>query len=66
VPRSGSIAVFYGTGHMDDMERRVINQLHYRPDGDNWLTAFSSDLRETGMSQVEIQFIRNMVNASSK
>ena len=46
VPRSGSIAVFYGTGHMDNMEKSITRQLHYRPDGDIWLTAFAVDLRQ--------------------
>jgi len=63
VPRSGSIAVFYGTGHMDDMQRRVMEQLHYRPVGDTWYTAFSADLRETGLSKTMIQFIRSTIKA---
>ena len=30
IPRHGSIAVFYGAGHMDDLEQRVTGELHYR------------------------------------
>ncbi len=61
VPRSGSIAVFYGTGHMEDMEKRVIRELNYRSDGEIWLTAFSVDVRKTGLSATELQMMQNLV-----
>lgn len=61
LPRSRSIGVFYGTGHMEDMEKRVTRQLNYRPDGDVWLTAFSVDIRKTGMSPYELQMMQNLV-----
>jgi len=51
---------------MDDMNVASSIKLHYRPDGDNWLTAFSSDLRETGMSQVESSSSATWSIASSK
>ena len=61
VPRSGTISVFYGTGHMDDMERRVVRDLNYRPAGDIWFTAFSVDVRKTGLSPGELESMRNMI-----
>jgi hypothetical protein len=61
VPRSGSIAIFYGTGHMDDMERRLSQELGYRPADDLWLTAFSVDLRQTGLSPGQLQMVRNII-----
>ncbi len=61
VPRSGSISVFYGTGHMEDMEKRITRDLDYRPDGEIWLTAFSVDVRKTGLSPSELQMMQNMV-----
>lgn len=61
VPRPGSIAVFYGTGHMEDMEKRITRELHYRPDGEIWLTAFSVDARKTGLSPSQLQMVRNIV-----
>ena len=61
LPRSGSIAVFYGTGHMENMEKRVIRDLGYHTDGEIWLTAFSVDIRKTGMSPAELQMMQNMV-----
>lgn len=63
LPRSGSIAIFYGTGHMDNMEKVITRQLHYRPDGDIWLTVFSVDLRQTGLNPAQIQMLRAMVKA---
>ena len=30
VPPSGSIAVFYGAAHMDDIQSHLTNDLHYR------------------------------------
>src|SRR5208282_4918762 len=60
-PGSGSIAVFYGLGHMDDLEKRVTGELHYRPADETWLTAFSVDLQKGGISVGEAQFIRNLV-----
>ena len=61
VPRSGTISVFYGTGHMDDMERRVVRDLNYRPTGDVWFTAFSVDVRKTGLSPGELESMRNLI-----
>ncbi len=61
MPRTGSIAVFYGAGHMEDLERRITRELHYQPAGEVWLTAFSVDLRKNGLSPAEIQVMRNLV-----
>jgi hypothetical protein len=60
-PRSGSIAVFYGAGHMDDLEKRVTGDLHYRPADETWLTAISVDMRQSGLSPTEAQFLRNFI-----
>jgi hypothetical protein len=61
VPRKGSIAIFYGTGHMANMEEKLETELHYRPAGDVWLTAFSVDLQKSGISPGEALMLRNMV-----
>ena len=60
-PSSGSIAVFYGAGHMDDLEKRLTGELHYRPTDDLWLTAFSVDLRSSGISPTEARWMRALV-----
>jgi hypothetical protein len=58
-PRPKSIAVFYGAGHMNDLERRVSEALGRRPSEDRWLTAFDLDPRTAGMSQAEIKWVRS-------
>jgi hypothetical protein len=63
VPPTGSIAIFYGTGHMPNLEKRLTRDLHYRPDGEMWFTAFSVDLRKTGLSPAEIEWMRNLLKA---
>jgi hypothetical protein len=61
IPRSGSIAVFYGAGHMDDLEKRVTGELHYRSADEIWLTAISVDMRRSGLSPTEVQFLRSLI-----
>jgi hypothetical protein len=63
IPRSGSIAVFYGAGHMDDLEKRITGDLHYRPSGETWLAAFSVNLRKSGISPMEAQIMRNLIKS---
>ncbi len=61
LPPAATVAIFYGTGHMDDLERRLTSQLHYRPAGEVWFTAFSVDIRQTGLSGGEVQMVQNLV-----
>jgi dienelactone hydrolase len=56
-----SISVFYGAGHMDDLERRLRREFGYRPDGDLWLPAFSVDYSKAGLNVIEATFIRAMI-----
>jgi len=63
VPLAGSIAVFYGAGHMDDLEKRVTGDLDYHPTDETWLTAFSVNLRKSGISPAEAQMIRSLVKS---
>ena len=59
--QNDSISLFYGTGHMPDLEMRLRNELHYRPAGQVWLTAFSVDLGRTGISSAEVALVRGFV-----
>jgi hypothetical protein len=63
MPRSASIAVFYGAGHMDDLEKRVTDDLHYRSSEEIWLPAFSVNLRQSGISPAEAQLMRNLIKS---
>ncbi|HXR07788.1 MAG TPA: hypothetical protein VN765_10690 [Candidatus Acidoferrum sp.] len=61
IPPNGSIAVFYGAGHMDDLEKRLTGDLHYRPAEEKWLGAFSVDLRKSGISPFAAHWLRSIV-----
>lgn len=61
IPATGSIAVFYGAGHMDDMEKRITSGLHYRAAEETWLTAFSVDMRKSDISPDEAQWMRTLI-----
>lgn len=61
MPRSGSIAIFYGTGHMDNMEKRITRDMKYRAAEEMWLTAFSVDTRKSGLSAGEMEMVRSLV-----
>lgn len=56
-----SISVFYGAGHMDDLERRVRREFGYRAESDLWLPAFTVDYAKAGLSVVEATLLRTMV-----
>ena len=56
-----SISVFYGAGHLADLEKRFRAELGYRPRNDVWLTAISVDLRETGLTPGEMETMRGLI-----
>ena len=55
------ISIFYGAGHMADLEKRLRTELRYRPRGEVWLTAMSVDLREAGLSAAEMDAMRGLI-----
>lgn len=56
-----SISIFYGAGHMEDMERRVRREFGYRAESDLWLPAFTVDYAKAGLSVIEATILRTMV-----
>jgi hypothetical protein len=66
VGRKGSVSIFYGTGHMNEMEMRLRNELHYRPVEDAWFSAISANLPEAGISSGELDFIRGLIRSQMK
>jgi len=56
-----SVAVFYGAGHMIDLERRLQAELGFRPVTNRWLTAFSVNPQDSGLSKFELGMVRQMV-----
>jgi hypothetical protein len=56
-----SIAIFYGAGHMLDLENRLRSELAYRPSSERWLTALSVDTAAAGLSSAELESMRSLV-----
>lgn len=56
-----SIAVFYGAGHMVDLEARLFDQLGYRATDGQWFPAIHFDLTEQGLSDRELEQVRRQV-----
>jgi hypothetical protein len=61
IDRHGSIAVFFGTGHMPDLEKRLRSQFKYSPKRDLWFTAFDVDLGKSKVSPSERAFVDDFV-----
>jgi hypothetical protein len=66
VGRKGSISIFYGTGHMNEMETRLRKELHYQPIEDIWFPAITVNLAEAGISAGELEFIRGFIRSQMK
>ena len=62
----GSISIFYGAGHMSDLERRLMDRLGYRPADQRWLPAFTAKLSETGLTSMQITAMRAMIEAQMR
>lgn len=56
-----SISIFYGAGHMEDLERRLRREFGYRVESDLWLPAFSVDYTKAGLSVIEATLLRTVV-----
>jgi hypothetical protein len=60
-PQPKSVAVFYGAGHMHDLEIRLREELRLRPGEECWLTAFAVDPQRSGISRSELDFMRRII-----
>ncbi len=56
-----SIALFYGAGHMPDLDRRLRRDLRYTLAEEKWLTAFAVDGAKAGLRPADIETIRKTV-----
>jgi len=56
-----SISVFYGAGHMADLQRRLRSELKYRFRDVVWLTALSVNTRQAGLSNSDLEAMRGLV-----
>lgn len=61
-----TIAIFYGAAHMEDLQRRLMRDLHYRPAGEQWVPAFSVDLQKAQVTESELGFVQSLVDWQMK
>ena len=61
-----SIAIFYGAAHMEDLQRRLTAEMHYRPAGEQWFPAFSVDLQKAQVTDAELAFVQSLVDWQMK
>lgn len=61
-----SIAIFYGAAHMEDFERRLVQDLNYRVARELWLPAFSVDTQKSQVTAAELNFVQTMVDWQMK
>jgi hypothetical protein len=62
----GSISIFYGTGHMNEMETRLRKELHYQAAEDVWFSPITVNLNEAGISPSEVEFIRGFIKTQMR
>ncbi len=56
-----SVAVLYGAGHMQDMARKLQDQLSYEPASTTWLRAIEVDLTRSAVTEAEVRRLRAMI-----
>jgi hypothetical protein len=56
-----TVAIFYGVGHMPDLELRLRRDLNYRPGPQLWLTAFEVNPAQAGVTTAEQEMLRKLV-----
>jgi len=63
-PPPRSISIFYGAGHMDDMERRLRRDYKYTCQEVRWLTAFAVNTHESGLTSIEQDLVHQLVKST--
>ncbi|EDY19193.1 hypothetical protein CfE428DRAFT_3370 [Chthoniobacter flavus Ellin428] len=56
-----TIAVFYGGAHMDEIAKRLTEELHYIPGTQVWDTAFTADTTKSMMPAAQIKALVQMM-----
>ncbi len=46
-----NLAIFYGAGHLPDMQRRLMSKFKMKRGGQNWLQAWSLEIPEKGSKE---------------
>ena len=61
--RADSVAVFYGAGHLVDLEKRLRDELRYVPVDEFWLPVFSVNPAQAGLSSFELTLLRSVLRS---
>jgi hypothetical protein len=56
-----SVAVFYGAAHMDEIAKRLTQQLNYKPGTQLWDTAFTANGAKSLMQPAQIKMMMQMM-----
>lgn len=56
-----SVALFYGAGHLPDLEKHLTADLGYTFDSDRWFPAITMDVAKAGMSPQQARQYRQMM-----
>jgi len=59
--RADSLAVFYGAGHMRDLEIRLRRELRYEPRDEIWFAAMTVNVTAAGITPVELGATRELI-----
>lgn len=63
-PNTGSIAIFYGAGHMGDFEKHLTADFGYKPGEERWFSALQGDESKVdGMGKMILQAARAQLKA---
>ncbi len=57
------VAIFYGAGHMTDLEARLSKKLAYQPAGETWVTVFSVNPKKAGLSEFETALVARLIKS---
>lgn len=57
-----SVAVFYGAGHMANLEAQIRRDLKYHPVGELWFSAITVDAAKAGLTETEMKMVRSVVS----
>lgn len=63
-PRYDDIAIFYGAAHMPGIQEAILTEMGYEFDFNTWAQAMAVNTKDTGLTQQQIQMMRNMIKTS--
>lgn len=58
-PGVKTMAIIYGAGHLPGLERALVEDLGYTPNGDTWRAAMRVDAKEVGMTAAQFKQMRS-------